>query len=226
MRWLDWRVLTGGVLALGAFVLALVATQNAAALRVIFDGHRVWHRYYAASSSMLPTLAPSDQLVPRAAQPTDLTRGTVVIFRTPEAVRIDRIVAVGGDRVAMRAGHVVLNGRPVAQQRLRPGPTLPDFGATTIWRERLPDEAHAHRLLDVGSTPQDEVAERTIPHGKLFVLGDNRDASADSRFAATEGGTDLISVEDVIGIVDTLLWPVDGRDVARPIDRGSADRPR
>ena len=151
------------------------------------------------SGSMRPTLLEGDVvLVNRLAYDlklplTDVVllplgeprRGDVVTFHSPtDGTRlIKRIVGLPGDRVALRDGVLVLNGRPLAPtqpqrvgEMLAPGWVVDAMRAT----ETLDGRAHTVQWLPGLALPRD-FAELTVPPGAYFMLGDSRDNSADSR---------------------------------------------
>jgi signal peptidase I len=158
-------------------------------------------------------------------------RGDVVIFKHPVDGRdyIKRVIALPGDTVAVRGGRVVLNGAAVSQARIDPAliPTSPNTGCEwggdvvpgdnggsacryAAYRETLPG-GPAYTVLDFGLTPADGFAPVTIPAGMIFVMGDNRDNSRDSRFEAIAGdGVGLVPVERLVGRAAMIVWSTDG----------------
>ena len=155
------------------------------------------------SASMRPTLLEGDVvLVNRLAYDlklplTDVVllplgeprRGDVVTFSSPAGGTrlIKRIVGLPGDRIAMRDGELILNGRPLAYrdahqqgERLAPGWVVDAERAT----EDLGGRPHAVQRLP-GLVARREVAELTVPAGQYFMMGDNRDNSEDSRVIGT-----------------------------------------
>lgn len=138
--------------------------------------------------------------------------GDVVVFAGPDGKDyVKRVVAMGGDRVAMRDGRLILNGRQVDCLPAEDG----------MCRERLPN-GQSHLVQTSPGGPLADYDEIMVPAGHYFVLGDNRDASADSRLTRADGGVGLVADGQVIGRAariffsarDGVRW---GR-IGQPID--------
>lgn len=140
-------------------------------------------------------------------------RGDIAVFRAPhepQQAYIKRVIGLPGDIIAMRGGALYLNGIEVP--RGTPGELTGQtaFGrevSYVSWREILPDGA-AYTVLDRGESALDFVEEFEVPDGYLFMLGDNRDESRDSRVASPEG-PGLVPVGHLIGRADLVLLSVD-----------------
>jgi signal peptidase I len=194
--------------------------------------------YQIPSDSMLPRIFTGDDLLVakwRFAFRHELPgRGEIVIFHGPSGTRdyVKRVIGLPGDRVALRNDILFLNGRALPRQRIADltikiapnspcherryaaihAARLPDGSpvcAYARYRESLPGGRH-YELLDLGSTARDDYGPVTIPAGQLFVLGDNRDLSADSRVLPRNGGVGLVPTDAVVGRVVSILFSVDG----------------
>ncbi len=159
-------------------------------------------------------------------------RGDIVIFKHPVDRRdyIKRVIGLPGDRVAVRGGEVVLNGARVARVRAQDAlvPVTPNTGCAWggdieraadgseacrygAFRETLPGGGPSYRVLDFGRTGADDFAEVTVPEGALFVMGDNRDSSLDSRFPASPGeGVGFVAQDLLVGRAAVIVWSTDG----------------
>jgi len=161
-------------------------------------------------------------------------RGDVVVFRLPseDADLVKRVIGVPGDVVEMRGGRVILNGKPLARRPIAPlampisanspcrvvppaQPKVVSQGARPYclypaYLETLPGGPSYTVLDQVPASPGDTVAPNRVPAGHVFVMGDNRDDSLDSRFPAEEGGVDMLPVEDLIGRAEVTFWSTDG----------------
>ena len=146
-------------------------------------------------------------------------RGDVVVFaypRNPDLNYVKRVIGVGGDTVEMRAGRVRVNGDPLAEPYvLRSDPTHdvmdPEFAWQRGYFAGAPDEAR--RLHPT----RDNWGPLVVPTGKYFVLGDNRDNSADSRYwgfvdaAAVRGRPMVVYFSYDRETHDALPWLTDIR---------------
>jgi signal peptidase I len=125
-------------------------------------------------------------------------RGEVIVFiypREPDKDFIKRIVAVEGDTVEVRDHQVIVNGEPVVRGRVGDC-RYTDFEEPIgrweqrlcdEWAETLPDGSHYQTIYDRGTemrTPPHWPPVK-VPPGSVFVMGDNRDNSHDSRFWGT-----------------------------------------
>ncbi len=158
-------------------------------------------------------------------------RGDVVVFRAPPANNQDyikRVIGLPGDRVAVKAGRVVLNGETLPRQRiadllvaesanthcLADGFREVAPGGRSVcryprYRETL--DGRSYEVLDTARSPQDDFAEVTVPAGRLFLMGDNRDYSADSRFPPVPGqGIGLVPADNLLGKAALLFFSTDG----------------
>ena len=140
--------------------------------------------------------------------------GDIVVFRSPKDNSTDyvkRVVGLPGDRIQMRQGRLILNDRPVTRVALAEelaGSTCGvDDGATVKrWRETLPNGASyvPHDCVENGYL--DDTNVFTVPPGHLFVLGDNRDNSTDSRMLSTFG---FVPMENLVGKITRIIWSLD-----------------
>ena len=162
-------------------------------------------------------------------------RGDVVIV-TPPGTRNDyikRVIGLPGDTLAVRGGTVILNGKPIAR-----GPThyvdLPVdtnspcsdseyYGARRpapgggyvchmpIVTETLPNGRYYDTVDMEPDSPGDNFATVKIPAGHVFLMGDNRDRSADSRFSLSQLGLGgPVPYENLGGRAEFLTFSLDG----------------
>jgi len=206
--WSKWYVLA----AVGILTILLLQAAS-------FVTGRPYKSYYLPAEGMSPTLVKGDEIIASLGRSSSPRRGDVLVFAVGELDYIKRVAALPGDRIAMVGGQVVLNGQPVPQKLL--GTEMLDLGRQQVrarrLRERYPGEAGSHEIYDIGYTPMDDMAELQVPPGHIFVLGDNRDQSADSRVPRAEMGVALLPVSDILGRALFHRWG-SSRPTGTPID--------
>jgi signal peptidase I len=183
---------------------------------------------YGFSRYSLPFSAP---LIPGRILAGPPEPGDVVIFKHPidRADYIKRAIALPGDRIGMVEGQIILNGELVPKVPIDDFiiPVSLNTGCVEArfqdhdeagnaqcryprFRETLPNGV-SYDVLDFGLTRADNFAEIIVPEGQMFVMGDNRDNSQDSRYPARAGGgVGLVSQDDLVGRATILMWSTDG----------------
>lgn len=159
-------------------------------------------------------------------------RGDVVVFRYPgrDEDYVKRLIGLPGDRVQMRGGRVILNGRPVPKVRIADWlmPVTPNspcrYGGRIRqpsveagkrvcryprYRETLPG-GRSYEVLDQVEGGADDTPVFIVPAGHYFMMGDNRDDSADSRFSVDQDGVGLLPSDHVIGRALIAFFSTDG----------------
>ncbi len=188
--------------------------------------------FYVPSGSMEPTLLIGDALLASkypygygtSSLPIQISlpeskrlfegtpkRGDVVVFRWPgdrSQAWVKRVVGLPGDRIQMRQGQLFINDRPASLRPEGIDQAEDDSGGREPayrYIETLPNgvEHAIFKMRDNG--PLDNTPEVTVPPGKLFVLGDNRDNSADSRVPVRQGGVGLLPMDNLVGRADAVV---------------------
>jgi signal peptidase I len=161
-------------------------------------------------------------------------RGDVVVFKKPgENVDwVKRVIGLPGDTVAVDNGRLSINGHPVERSdaglvaipvspnspcRVAPAasPDLVEADGEAAcrypaYREHLPNGRNWLVIDQVDDPRGDHFGPVRIPEGHLFLMGDNRDDSLDSRYAPAEGGLGLVPVDHLVGKATFAFWSTDG----------------
>ena len=206
------------------FAIVLVGLSLAALFRTA-----AYATYFIPSESMVPTLEVGDRLavskfaygwskysLPLTNVGIQMTgrvlgtlpsRGDVVVFVHPFDGRtmIKRVIGLPGDRIRLSRGRLYINGALVERRtesnyhyREQQGSVV----GVTRYTETLP-EGRRHIIIQRSDFASAEnLPELTVPAGHLFMMGDNRDNSADSRFASMGP----VPVDNLIGRADTVIY--------------------
>ena len=151
-------------------------------------------------------------------------RGDVVVFKEPPEDNIDvikRVIGLPGDTIRMKGGQLFVNGAAVPKVRisdftvpvspnthcLTPSSNLGQTCRYARFRETLP-EGKSYEVMDFGQGPADDTGDYRVPAGHLFLMGDDRDDSADSRLEA--GGFGFVPVENLVGRAQFTVFSTDG----------------
>jgi signal peptidase I len=192
--------------------------------------------FYVPSGSMEPTLQIGDALIAskfaygysRYSLPVPLgphapsrlmgrlpRRGDVVVFRLPRdpgITYVKRVVGLPGDHVQMRQGRLVLNGMAVPLAPAGSGVVENEDGSASKvarFEETLPGGV-SHLIFKMHWTGMlDDTPVFTVPAGHLFMMGDNRDDSLDSRVSAEAGGVGFVPVENLVAQADVTIGSYD-----------------
>jgi signal peptidase I len=207
--------------------------QFAAIVLIVFIGKgALAEQFYVPSGSMEPTLLIGDMLLASkfpygysgASLPFQITppetgrvfsgtpkRGDVVVFRSPgdrSQAWVKRVVGLPGDRIQMRQGQLFINDHAAGLKPDGIGEVEDESGGSEAayrYIETLPGGVkHAiYKMRDNGR--YDNTPEVTVPPDRLFVMGDNRDNSADSRVPVREGGVGLLPMDNLVGRADAVV---------------------
>ncbi len=178
--------------------------------------------FFIPSQSMHETLVENDRILVSKLTPgpRDLRRGDIVVFKDPggwlqpvvepqrgpvgDALNdgltwigllpqdagehlVKRVIGLPGDRVAGGPGQAVtVNGVPLEEP-----------------------------YLATGSDPSEKPFDVTVPEGSVWVMGDNRQQSADSRYNMGNPGGGSVPVDNVVGVAFVTVWPLDRVTVLR-----------
>ncbi|MBO9601886.1 MAG: signal peptidase I [Novosphingobium sp.] len=221
--------------------------------------------FYIPSESMMPALLAGDRLVvskwPYGWSYTSPVlhllpfmrgrllgqmpaRGDIVIVTPPDAGRrgedlIKRVIGLPGDLLEVRDGIVILNGKAVKQEWLKPMRLPVDANAPCnsaqfpgalehnpdgsqvcvlpVKRETLPN-GRTYTIVDQGERESDFYGPVRIPAGHVFLMGDNRDNSADSRVPTERSGLGgPVPIESIGGRAEFLTFSLNGSATWDPL---------
>jgi signal peptidase I len=144
--------------------------------------------YVVEGQSMMPTLQEGNKLVVNKIgyQVSDLQRFDVIVFHANKKEDyVKRIIGMPGDKIAYQNDQLYINGKKV------PEPFL------DVYKKKNPNAK-----FTADFSLEELTGKSTVPSGMLFVLGDNRPGSWDSRYFG------FVSTKEVVGKVDLRYWPL------------------
>jgi signal peptidase I len=228
-----WLIL--GVLAVHSFIAKPFYIPSESMMPVLLKGDRLVVTKYPYGWSWV---SPSFHIFPETQGRLFgrlPERGDIVIL-TPRGQRSDyikRVIGLPGDTIEMVGGTLHINGQEVRRQARAPvmvpvDPNVPcetdQFGdhrvegpegklycRLPVMRETLPN-GRSYDTIDMGYEAQvDDFAKVTVPPGHVWVMGDNRDKSADSRVpASSQGLGGAVPFENIGGRAEFITFSLDG----------------
>lgn len=134
----------------------IIESVAIAVLLAVVIRYFIFEPFYIPSGSMEPTLQENDRIIVSKFNYyfQETKRGDIIVFKYPRDTKrnfVKRVIAVGGETMAVKSSRLYINGQPVAEDYLPPGLRFSDFGPVEV------------------------------PAGYYFMMGDNRNNSDDSR---------------------------------------------
>jgi signal peptidase I len=170
----------------------------------------VYEAFVIPANSMSPTILNGDRFLARKLLPLHHVpvRGDLIVYRNPMQTGatkfIGRVVAVGGDHLEIRGERLFINGKELERDRV-PDESLKNLGKQVDGHVAIEVNAGRRYLVAYGESKDGGRArgeiDTTLPERHVFVLGDNRDRSKDSRDFGS------IHLGDIVGYVQYIYWP-------------------
>ncbi|GAA2963447.1 MULTISPECIES: signal peptidase I [Streptomycetaceae] len=159
-------------------------------------GAVVYKPYTVPTDSMSPTVNAGERVLAQRIEGADVRRGDVVVFTDSawgDVPMVKRVVGVGGDEVACcdEDGRLTIDGKPIEE------PYLQAKGATLA-------------PADGGGPASVQDFTAAVPEGQIFLLGDERATSLDSRVHLEDPGQGSVPRGAVEARVDAVAWPMKG----------------
>jgi signal peptidase I len=234
----QWAVLILIVLGIHSFIAKPFFIPSESMMANLLVGDRLIVSKFPYGFSYLSPSVPILPHIPGRLFGSLPERGDIIVIKSPSdgADWIKRVIGLPGDTVEMRDGQLILNGKPVPRVqrpdtalRVSPNtdcPYMPQFRGLDdagvpvcrfpTFRETLPN-GRSYDTLDMALTERDNFGPVTVPDGALFLMGDNRDNSMDSRVPPEIGGLGLVPYENIVGRAEFTTFSLDGSQTLNPL---------
>ncbi|WP_181702865.1 signal peptidase I [Chthonobacter albigriseus] len=139
--------------------------------------------------------------------------GDIAVFKLPldnSTDYIKRVIGLPGDKIQMKDGALFLNDKPVAREKVDDFVEKSALGEeirVTRYRETLPNGVSYLTLDAIPNGAADNTDVFEVPPGHLFMMGDNRDNSADSRVDSS--GVGFVPMENLVGKAQVIFFSMD-----------------
>ncbi len=192
--------------------------------------------FYVPSGSMEPTLQIGDEIIAtkyaygygKYAVPygsasfvkgrylaSTPARGDVAVFHPvsdPDHAWVKRVIGLPGDRIQMKAGRLFINGRALAMKPDGSGKVQfgdGNYREVPRFIETMPDGRQHPIFKWLQDGPLDNTIAFVVPKDHLFMMGDDRDNSLDSRVPSNQGGIGFVPMGNLVGRAEFVLGSVD-----------------
>jgi len=170
--------------------------------------------FYIPSGSMENTLQIRDRVAVNRVPfiGNDVSRGDVIVFRDP-AGWLPEASSVSGNRVtnAIREGLVIVGVIPNPAKQYLVKRVIGVAGDNVVAKDQvltINGKPTNEPYIFSGNTPSDTDFNITVPEGKVWVMGDHRGASGDSRVHQDDVNNGMVPVEKITGRVIATIWPL------------------
>jgi len=170
--------------------------------------------FYIPSGSMENTLQIKDRVAVNRIPfiGNDISRGDVIVFRDP-AGWLPEASSVTGNRItnAIREGLVLVGIVPNPAKQYLVKRVIGVAGDNVVAKDRvltINGKPTNEPYIFAGNSPSDTDFNITVPEGKVWVMGDHRGASGDSRVHQDDVNNGMVPVEKITGRVIATIWPI------------------
>lgn len=171
--------------------------------------------FYIPSGSMENTLQIKDRVAVNRVPfiGNDIRRGDVIVFRDP-AGWLPEASSISGNRVtnAIREGLVLVGVVPNPAKQYLVKRVIGVAGDKVVAKDQvltINGKPTKEPYIFAGNSPSDTDFNITVPEGKVWVMGDHRGASGDSRVHQDDVNNGMVPVEKITGRVVATIWPLD-----------------